>query len=62
MSEDDWSRGLLGWLSPRKSYLSAAGRLIADLEAAERAVVGEEHITDELRAAMRRADIKAMRA
>lgn len=47
-------------LTPRP--LSAAGRMLEHLDKAESAVTGEEHITDELRAALRRAEIKSERA
>ena len=42
--------------------LSAAGRMLERIDSAEAAVTGENHITDELRAALRRAEIKSERA
>lgn len=41
--------------------LSAAGRMLQHLDRAEHKVTDESHITDELRCALRRADIKASR-
>lgn len=41
--------------------LSAAGRLLASLDKAAARVTDEDDITDELRCALRRADIKASR-
>lgn len=46
-------------LAPRP--LSAAGRMLERLDTAESAVTEQEHITDELRAALRRCEIKSMR-
>jgi hypothetical protein len=56
----DMARYLYGYLAGSQR-LSAAGRLLDSLDNAERAITGEADITDELRCALRRADIKAMR-
>lgn len=50
------------YIPPGRRPLSAAGRMLEHLDKAESAVTGEEHITDELRAALRRAEIKSERA
>lgn len=43
------------------SAMSPAGMMLARLDDADRRVQSEADITDELRCAMRRAEIKAMR-
>lgn len=59
---DDFYRHILGSLvGGSRRALSPAGRMLAQLDAAERAVKDESHITDELRCALRRADILSRR-
>ena len=58
----EFSRSIFGILiGGSRRALSPAGRLLDLLDAAERAVTDESHITDELRCALRRADILAGR-
>ena len=62
---DEFSRSifsiLTGFIGGPRRALSPAGRLLDLLDAAERAIKDESHITDELRCALRRADILASR-
>lgn len=59
---DEFSRSIFSILiGGSRRALSPAGRLLDLLDAAERAVTDESHITDELRCALRRADILASR-
>lgn len=59
---DDFYRSIFSIFTGSSSApLSAAGRMLDKLDAAERAIRDESHITDELRCALRRADILANR-
>ena len=59
---DDFSRSIYSiFIGGSRRALSPAGRLLDLLDSAERAVTDESHITDELRCALRRADILASR-
>lgn len=59
---DDFYRSIFSiFIGGSRRALSPAGRLLDLLDSAERAIKDESHITDELRCALRRADILANR-
>ena len=59
---DDFYRSIFSiFIGSSSAPLSAAGRMLDKLDAAERAIKDESNITDELRCALRRADILASR-
>lgn len=64
--DEGWSifsgTGGFFYLGGRSTHLSAAGDMLDVLKRAESAVNTEADITEELQAALRRADIKSSRA